>query len=130
MLDIKQFVTEIKNGVAQEALRLRQESGVVPKLVVIRVGDDPASEIYVSNKVRTSLELGLLSEQIIYPAETPASALLVKLAELNSDDSVDGILVQSPLPPHIDEQTIVKSIGPKKDVDGFHPVNVGLLSLG
>ena len=101
-----------------------------PGLTVVRVGEDAASAVYVGNKVKTSAELGIDSEQIHLPAETSQEELLRIVDELNERDDVDGILVQLPLPKHIDESLILERINPEKDVDGFHPVNVGRLSQG
>lgn len=98
-----------------------------PGLTVIRVGDDPASEIYVRNKVRTCRELGMLSEQILLPATITTAALLAEIGTLNARDEIDGILVQMPLPPQVDARAVLLAIRPDKDVDGFHPFNVGQL---
>jgi methylenetetrahydrofolate dehydrogenase (NADP+)/methenyltetrahydrofolate cyclohydrolase len=103
---------------------------VRPGLAVVQVGDDPASTVYVGNKVRTSQELGLLSEHHTLTAETSGEQLLDLVAGLNARDEIDGILVQLPLPRGIDEARVLEAIDPAKDVDGFHPVNVGRLSLG
>jgi methylenetetrahydrofolate dehydrogenase (NADP+)/methenyltetrahydrofolate cyclohydrolase len=129
-LDGARIAAEIKGEVASEVERLRCEHNVQPCLVVVRVGDDPASEVYVRNKVRTSEELGLLSEQRWLPAETSEAALLAEIATLNARDEVDGILVQLPLPKGIDERRITESVDPAKDVDGFHPLNIGRMILG
>jgi methylenetetrahydrofolate dehydrogenase (NADP+)/methenyltetrahydrofolate cyclohydrolase len=116
----------IKAEVAEEIKRLSFRPG----LTVVRVGEDKASEVYVGNKVKTSLELGIVSEHRHLPAETSQEELLKIVDELNVRDDVDGILVQLPLPKHIDESQILARINPEKDVDGFHPVNVGRLSQG
>jgi methylenetetrahydrofolate dehydrogenase (NADP+)/methenyltetrahydrofolate cyclohydrolase len=105
-------------------------AGVRPGLAAVRVGDDPASSVYVASKVRTAEELGILSEHHHLPAETTHNELLALVRDLNELDEIDGILVQLPLPRHIDSREILESIDPDKDVDGFHPVNVGRLSLG
>jgi methylenetetrahydrofolate dehydrogenase (NADP+)/methenyltetrahydrofolate cyclohydrolase len=110
-----------------EALQAR---GIHPAITVVRVGNDPASEIYVRNKARKARELGIAGEERIFPAELTEAALLSEMDRLNGDPGVDGILVQLPLPPHIHAATIIDSIAPEKDVDGFHPRNVGLLHLG
>jgi methylenetetrahydrofolate dehydrogenase (NADP+)/methenyltetrahydrofolate cyclohydrolase len=115
--------------VADEVARLK-ERGIIPCLVAVRVGDDPASAVYVRNKVRASEELGLRSEQRALPAETGTAQLLELVAELNERDDVDGILVQLPLPRAVDEARVLEAVDPAKDVDGFHPVNVGRLALG
>ena len=109
-----------------EALKAR---GVTPGLAVVLVGEDPASKVYVGSKVRTCGELGFHSRKIVLPTETTQEELLKVVEELNADPAVHGILVQSPPPPHIDEDAIVRAIDPRKDVDGFHPENVAKLAL-
>ncbi|HEY6190189.1 MAG TPA: bifunctional 5,10-methylenetetrahydrofolate dehydrogenase/5,10-methenyltetrahydrofolate cyclohydrolase [Pyrinomonadaceae bacterium] len=130
ILEGAHIAEEIKRDVAGMIERLVEEHNVRPCLVVVRVGEDPASLIYVSNKVRTSLELGLLSEHRALPAETTTEELLELVAGLNEREEVDGILVQSPLPPGVDEARVVEAIEPEKDVDGFHPINAGRLAMG
>ncbi len=103
--------------------------GVKPGLAVVLVGEDPASQVYVGSKVRTCGELGIHSRKIELPAETSQEELLAVVAELNADPAIHGILVQSPPPPHIDEEAVVRTIDPRKDVDGFHPENVAKLVL-
>ncbi|NTV01215.1 MAG: bifunctional methylenetetrahydrofolate dehydrogenase/methenyltetrahydrofolate cyclohydrolase FolD [Chlorobiaceae bacterium] len=117
---------ELKAGVEHD----RAKTGKVPGLVVIIVGQDPASQVYVRNKAKTCKEIGMNSTVIELPAETPQQELLERIEELNADPDVHGILVQQPLPRHIDEMAVTLAIDPKKDVDGFHPVNVGNLVLG
>ena len=104
--------------------------GVEPSLVFIRVGEDPASRVYVGMKERTSAKLGIRSETTVLPEDTPESELLELLGKLNADNSVHGVLVQAPLPRHIDETRVFSAVSPGKDIDGFHPVNVGKLMLG
>lgn len=130
LLDGARLAEEIKREVAEEVERLKRERGVVPCLVVVRVGEDPASAIYVRNKVRTSEALGLRSEHHALSAETTTDELLNLVRSLNARDDVDGILVQLPLPKMVDERRVIEAIDPAKDVDGFHPVNIGRLSLG
>ncbi|HEX8707417.1 MAG TPA: bifunctional 5,10-methylenetetrahydrofolate dehydrogenase/5,10-methenyltetrahydrofolate cyclohydrolase [Pyrinomonadaceae bacterium] len=130
MLDGARVAEELKREAAEEVARLRREHGVVPCLVVVRVGEDPASAVYVQSKVRTSEALGLRSEHHALPAETTTERLLEVVESLNARDDVDGILVQLPLPRAVDERLVIEAIDPAKDVDGFHPVNVGRLSLG
>jgi methylenetetrahydrofolate dehydrogenase (NADP+) / methenyltetrahydrofolate cyclohydrolase len=130
ILDGARVAEEIKREVAGEVAALRREHGVTPCLVVVRVGDDPASAVYVGSKVKTSERLGLRSEHRALPAETSQWRLLAEIAELNGREDVDGILVQLPLPGAIDESSVISAIDPAKDVDGFHPLNVGRLSLG
>lgn len=121
---------EIKREVAVEVAQLEREAGVRPCLVVVRVGEDPASAVYVRNKVRTSEALGFRSEHRALSAETSTEQLLSLIAELNERDDVDGILVQLPLPRAVDETRVLEAVDPAKDVDGFHPVNAGRLALG
>jgi methylenetetrahydrofolate dehydrogenase (NADP+)/methenyltetrahydrofolate cyclohydrolase len=110
-----------------DALKAR---GVTPGLAVIIVGEDPASRIYVANKVKACAELGLHSEHIALPADTPEAELLDRIAALNNDPKIHGFLVQLPVPKHIDSNKVLLAINPEKDVDGFHPVNVGALATG
>ena len=130
VLDGTRVAEEIKREVAGEVAELARERGTVPGLVVVRVGDDPASEVYVRSKVKTSEQLGLRSEHRALPAATTERQLLDEIAELNARDDVDGILVQLPLPAAIDESRVIEAIDPGKDVDGFHPINVGRLAAG
>lgn len=130
ILDGAPVAEAIKREVAEDVERLKHEHGVVPRLAVVLVGEDSASALYVRNKVRTSESLGLHSEQYELPSETSTEEILRLIALLNARDEVDGILVQLPLPTVCDERRVVESIDPAKDVDGFHPVNVGLLVLG
>ena len=104
--------------------------GITPGLAVIIVGEDPASRVYVANKVKACAELGLHSEHIVMPADTPEATLLAKIGELNRDPKIHGILVQLPVPRHIASNKVLEAISPDKDVDGFHPVNVGALVAG
>lgn len=101
-----------------------------PGLAVMLVGEDPASQVYVASKAKQTTEIGMVSIEHKLPAETSQADLLARIAKLNADPSVDGILVQLPLPPHIDADAIIEAIDPAKDVDGFHPVNVGRLATG
>jgi methylenetetrahydrofolate dehydrogenase (NADP+)/methenyltetrahydrofolate cyclohydrolase len=125
VLDGARVAAEIKAEVAAEIESLAREHGVRPGLAVVRVGDDPASAVYVRNKVRTCEELGLASEHHHLPADTPAPRLLEMVAEFNAREDVDGLLVQLPLPKHTDEAAVIEAIDPAKDVDGFTPVTVG-----
>ena len=126
----KEIADAIKAEIRAEFEDLAEVHGIVPCLAVVRVGDDPASAVYVGNKVKTSEELGLASIHHHLPAAVEHSDLLELVRSLNERDDVDGILVQLPLPPQIDESEILEAIDPEKDVDGFHPVNVGRLSQG
>jgi methylenetetrahydrofolate dehydrogenase (NADP+)/methenyltetrahydrofolate cyclohydrolase len=126
----KEFAEEIKQEVAEEVKKLEAEHGFRPALTVVRVGEDKASEVYVGKKVKTSKELGIISEQKYLPAETTQEELLKVVEDLNNDENIDGILVQLPLPKQIDENLVLERINPEKDVDGFHAINVGRLSQG
>ena len=128
-LEGSRLAEQLKREAADEVALLRERYGVVPCLVVVRVGDDPASETYVRSKVRTCEELGIRSEHRALPAETTGEELLRLVRELNGREDVDGILVQLPLPAGVDESAVIETIDPLKDVDGFHPVNVGRLAL-
>lgn len=121
---------EIKLEVAGAVQRLQETHKVVPCLAAIRVGDDPASAVYVRNKIRACEEVGIRSEHHALSSATASSELLDLIAELNARENVDGILVQLPLPDGIDEAAIIEAVDPRKDVDGFHPINVGRLALG
>lgn len=105
-------------------------AGVEPGLVFIRVGEDPASKVYVDMKERTAARLGIRSDTTVLPENTPETGLLELLGKLNADASVHGVLVQAPLPRHIDETNVFSAVSPAKDVDGFHPLNAGKLMLG
>ena len=131
ILSGKEFAARIKEDAARGVAELKA-AGVLPRLAVIIVGSDPASEVYVRNKQRTCEELGIRSDHIALPEETTKEELLACIEELNVDPEVHGILVQLPLPAQIaeDEEEILSHIDPRKDVDGFHPVNVGHLVLG
>jgi methylenetetrahydrofolate dehydrogenase (NADP+) / methenyltetrahydrofolate cyclohydrolase len=126
LIDGKRVAKQIEDEVAAAIVRL----GIQPVLVVVRVGNDPASEIYVRNKARKAEELGLRGDERIFPETLSESDLLAEIDRLNRDEAVDGILVQLPLPKHIDPQRVIDAIDPDKDVDGFHPLNVGRLHLG
>ena len=107
-----------------------KSAGVEPSLVFVRVGEDSASKVYVGMKERTAARLGIRSETTVLPEDTPEADLLKLLVKLNADSSVHGVLVQAPLPRHIDETKVFSTVSPSKDVDGFHPVNAGRLMLG
>ncbi len=130
VLDGARVAEDIKREVAGQVERLYEEHRVQPCLAVVRVGEDPASAVYVGGKVRASQELGLRSEHIHLPQETTTEQLHSVISELNQRDDVDGILAQLPLPPGVDEQQVSAIIDPAKDVDGLHPLNVGNLALG
>ncbi|HUP48891.1 MAG TPA: tetrahydrofolate dehydrogenase/cyclohydrolase catalytic domain-containing protein [Thermoanaerobaculia bacterium] len=126
IIDGKSVARDVEREVAAEIARL----GFRPGLVAIRAGDDPASEIYVRNKARKAEELGLRGTQQVLPETTSEAGLLAEIDRLNRDPEVDGILVQLPLPKQIDARKVIDAIDPMKDVDGFHPLNVGRLHLG
>lgn len=129
LLKGKEVSARIKEELKQEVTELK-EKGINPGLAVIIVGDDPASRVYVNNKKKACEETGIKSFEYALPAETSESELLTLIEKLNNDDEVSGILVQLPVPKHIDEQKIINSIKPSKDVDAFHPVNVGKIMTG
>jgi methylenetetrahydrofolate dehydrogenase (NADP+)/methenyltetrahydrofolate cyclohydrolase len=126
IIDGKAIAAELEAEVASEVARL----GYRPGLSVVRVGNDPASAIYVRNKARKAVELGIEGRELVFPDTLSEADLLAEVDRLNHDDAVDGILVQLPLPKQIDPKKIIDSIAPEKDVDGFHPSNVGKLHLG
>ena len=130
LLDGKVLAEQIKREVAQEVTTLWAEHEVKPCLAAVRVGEDAASAVYVRNKIRACEEVGIRSEHHALPAETIASELLNLIASLNNREDVDGILVQLPLPDGIDEGKVIEAIDPEKDVDGFHPITIGRLSMG
>ena len=130
LLNGKPIADEIKSEVAAEVKALQASHGFKPCLAVVRVGEDPASAVYVGSKVKTAGELGLSSEHIHLPAETGEDQIADIVRGLNERDDVDGILVQLPLPKHISERRILELVDPLKDVDGFHPINAGRLMQG
>jgi methylenetetrahydrofolate dehydrogenase (NADP+)/methenyltetrahydrofolate cyclohydrolase len=130
ILDGARVAGEIKRDVARDAGRLLAEHGVTPCLVVVRVGEDPASAVYVRNKVKASEELGLRSEHRALPAGTTERELVGEVSALNAREDVDGILVQLPLPKGVEERRVIETIDPSKDVDGYHPLNIGRMTLG
>lgn len=130
VLSGKSIADQIKAEVLSQVEHLHREHSFSPTLVVIRVGNDAASSVYVKSKVRAASEIGIVSEEIHLPVETSASDLLSIVKQLNERNDVDAILVQLPLPSHINEQAILESVDPDKDVDGFHPLNSGRLMQG
>ncbi|ATA60618.1 bifunctional methylenetetrahydrofolate dehydrogenase/methenyltetrahydrofolate cyclohydrolase FolD [Geobacillus stearothermophilus] len=124
-----ELAATIRAGLAEEAAKLK-ESGVEPGLAVILVGDDPASHSYVKGKQKACAEVGIRSFLYTFPASISEEKLLAKIRELNGDPAVHGILVQLPLPEHIREWSVIETIAPEKDVDGFHPINVGKMMIG
>jgi methylenetetrahydrofolate dehydrogenase (NADP+)/methenyltetrahydrofolate cyclohydrolase len=129
-IDGKEMAAEIRGEVAEGVAALRAATGVTPGLVAVLVGDDPASAVYVRNKGIACDEAGMFNETITLPTEATQEELLAWVARLNADDRFHGILVQLPLPKHIDERTVIQSINPDKDVDGMHPFSTGLLLEG
>ncbi|MFI3287839.1 MAG: tetrahydrofolate dehydrogenase/cyclohydrolase catalytic domain-containing protein [Rikenellaceae bacterium] len=130
LIDGKAVAAEVKGKIKSEVEAMRERGERAPGLVAILVGDDGASRTYVAAKEKACEALGFYSEVLRLPASTTQEELLCEVARLNGDDRVDGFIVQMPLPRHIDEQKIIEAIDPRKDVDGFHPVNVGKVSLG
>ena len=130
LIDGKKIAAELREELRQEVVELRAKYNKVPGLTVILIGDMAPSQIYVRNKEKSANEVGLKSEIIRYPEAVEEKTVLDKIEELNKDENVSGILVQLPLPKHIDKQKVIETILPGKDVDGFHPMNVGNLSSG
>ena len=130
LIDGKKVAAELRVELKQEVSELKAKYNKVPGLTVILIGDMAPSQIYVRMKEKAANEVGLKSEVIRYPEAVEEKTVLDKVEELNKDESVSGILVQLPLPKHIDKQKVIESILPSKDVDGFHPMNVGNLSSG
>ena len=130
ILSGKKYSQAIKDEVAKETTKLKEKYDITPCLVVVRVGQDTASEVYVKSKIKTAEQLGIISEHKHFEEDITQQELLNVVNELNERDDVDGILVQLPLPKHIEDDAILETIDPEKDVDGFHPINVGRLSQG
>ena len=130
IIDGKSTAEALREQIAQSVSRLQQEHSVQPGLAVVLVGDDPASQVYVRNKGRQTEAAGMNSFEFRLPADTPQDDLLEQIEQLNADARVHGILVQLPLPEHIDEDAVISAIAPEKDVDGFHAVNAGRLMSG
>jgi methylenetetrahydrofolate dehydrogenase (NADP+)/methenyltetrahydrofolate cyclohydrolase len=130
ILDGRTAADAIKREVADEVRSLRSQHGVTPRLAAVLIGEDPASAVYVRNKVRACEEVGINSEKIELPDSITTDELLHVVRGLNADDQVDGILVQLPLPKQIDDSPIIEAIDPARDVDAFHPTNVGYLAMG
>jgi methylenetetrahydrofolate dehydrogenase (NADP+)/methenyltetrahydrofolate cyclohydrolase len=130
LIDGKAVAAEIKKEIAEEVKRMKAEGAKTPHLATVLVGHDGASETYVANKVRTCEELGFKSTLVRYEDNVSEEELLACVDRLNKDDDVDGFIVQLPLPKHISEDKIIEAIDYRKDVDGFHPVNVGRMSIG
>ena len=130
IIDGKKYSEEIKNEIKKEIIELKKKKNVTPCLVVILIGSFEPSKIYVRNKEKVANEVGIKSKILKYPADAQEHEILNKITELNNDKDVHGILVQLPLPKQINVKNIINSIDPKKDVDGFNPINVGNLASG
>ncbi|MBS0236881.1 MAG: bifunctional methylenetetrahydrofolate dehydrogenase/methenyltetrahydrofolate cyclohydrolase FolD [Proteobacteria bacterium] len=130
IIDGKETAAKVRAEVAAEVARLQKEHGLKPGLAVVLVGEDPASRVYVANKAKQTVEVGMNSWEHRLPAETPEADVLALVEKLNNDPACHGILVQLPLPKHINAEKVLNLISPDKDVDGFHPVNVGRLWVG
>ena len=129
LIDGKAEASRILDEISREVERLRRSGDRLPGLAVVLVGDDPASQIYVRKKREDCIQVGFASQAHLLPENTTQAELLALIDRLNADESVDGILVQLPLPRHVDTETVIERIAPNKDVDGFHPYNVGRLTL-
>ncbi|MFC2022811.1 bifunctional 5,10-methylenetetrahydrofolate dehydrogenase/5,10-methenyltetrahydrofolate cyclohydrolase [Chloroflexota bacterium] len=125
-----EIASQIREELKQEIAELKAKHSIVPGLVTVLVGADPASQVYVGAKEKTSKELGIYSERYDLPEKTTQQELITLVNKLNNDPKINGILVQLPLPKHLNEEEVLYTIDPKKDVDGFHPVNVGKLMIG
>jgi methylenetetrahydrofolate dehydrogenase (NADP+)/methenyltetrahydrofolate cyclohydrolase len=130
IIDGNKIAQEIRDSIRIEAATLKENKGIIPGLAVIMVGEDPASKVYVARKAKACMEAGFLSRQHKLPADTTEASLLQLINELNADSLIHGILVQLPLPKHISTDRVIAAIDPRKDVDGFHPYNIGSLLTG
>jgi methylenetetrahydrofolate dehydrogenase (NADP+)/methenyltetrahydrofolate cyclohydrolase len=130
IIDGKKVASEIKKEIAEEVIKLKASGKKIPHLAAILVGDNGSSETYVANKVKDCDEVGFKSKVIRLGNEIAEAILLKRIAELNNDQDVDGFIVQLPLPAHISENKVIEAIDPRKDVDGFHPVNIGKMVIG
>ncbi len=130
VIDGKAFAAKVRGLVQAQVAKLKETNGITPGLAVVLVGEDPASQVYVRNKHASTIEVGMASFEHRLPAETPEADLLALIGRLNVDPKVHGILVQLPLPAHLNSELIINTIDPAKDVDGFHISNVGLLGTG
>ena len=130
IIDGKEFAAKVRGQVADHVAKIKETSGKAPGLAVVLVGQDPASEVYVRSKGKMTVEVGMNSFEHKLPEDTDQESLLALIDQLNRDPEVHGILCQLPLPKHLDEELVINSIAPEKDVDGFHISNVGLLATG
>ena len=126
----KEVSAKIRQEIKENTQKFVEEKGYAPGLAVIIVGEDPASKVYVNNKHKACLEVGVLSEVYRLPAETTMEELLALVDKLNNDEKIHGILCQLPLPKHLDEEQVILRINPDKDVDAFHPINTGKIMIG
>lgn len=130
IIDGKKVASQIKEEIAAEVVDIKKKGGKIPHLVAILVGTDAASETYVSHKEKACERVGFRSTVVRMKESVTENELLEKIAEFNSDDDIDGMIVQLPLPDHISEHRVIEAVNPRKDVDGFHPVNVGRMVIG
>ncbi len=130
IIDGKEFAAKVRAKVGEHVARLKKDHGITPGLAVVLVGEDPASEVYVRNKGKSTVEVGMNSVEHKLDADTSEADLLALIDQLNNDPAIHGILCQLPLPKHLNEELVINSISPEKDVDGFHISNVGMLSTG
>src|SRR5688572_2554513 len=130
LIDGKAIAAKVRAEVAEGTRALRAERDIVPGLAVVRIGEDPASKVYVGGKRKAATELGFRESEHHFPDSVGRAEVLDRLAQLNADPAVHGVLVQLPLPKQLDPDEIISAVVPEKDADGFHPVNAGLLSLG
>ena len=130
IIDGKEFAANVRNQVAEHVVRLKADHGIIPGLAVVLVGEDPASQVYVRSKGKLTVEVGMNSVEHKLDVNTSETDLLAVVDQLNNDPAIHGILVQLPLPKHLNEDLVINSIDPAKDVDGFHISNVGLLGTG
>lgn len=130
LIDGKKVASDIRREISEEVAKIKKEGGKVPNLVTILVGDNGSSQSYVANKLKDCQEVGFESSLVKYDTDISESEVLGKIAELNADDHVDGFIVQLPLPDHISEHRIIEAIDPSKDADGFHPMNIGRMTIG
>lgn len=130
IIDGRKIADEIQEGVAREVEKLRERYDIIPGLATILVGEDPASKIYLSMKKRACEGIGIHYEEHIFPERVKQEEVIKRIRELNDDERIHGILVQLPLPPHLDDDLILEMVSPKKDVDGLHPINLGNLFIG
>ncbi len=130
IIDGKAFAEKLREKIKKQVTTLKNKNGITPGLAVVLVGEDPASQVYVRNKGKQTVDVGMNSFEFKMPATITQADLIKKVEELNNDKKVNGILVQLPLPSHIEEKAVINSISPAKDVDGFHVINAGMLATG